>query len=148
MHPTSNQQVFDTTVQELLTKGGVAVIDQDVIGLLQALEHGEGSVDTALNLVVRAHMAHMLLHVSMPFAQDPWSEYLLATEPRIKRGLEACHELLRRAPLPKGVVLNLWAIYVPMICGLDAWDNLRHLDTLRGDVGKINAAFHFGGRRP
>jgi hypothetical protein len=61
--PESNEQVFEATVREFLEIGGVTHLEQGPEALLQAIEHGEASRDSALNLIVQAHVAHLILDV-------------------------------------------------------------------------------------
>ena len=97
----------------------------------ESIEHGEGSVDSALNLVIQAYVARLILHVSMPFQKDTWTEQLSATEPRLKQGLENCYKLLSQtttgaAPQTDRAFqgAGMWAYVIPIRYGLTAWDDL------------------------
>tara|TARA_Y100000310_G_scaffold313544_1_gene362009 strand:+ start:6197 stop:6475 length:279 start_codon:yes stop_codon:yes gene_type:complete len=70
MHPVSNGEIFDTTVRELLATGGIVHVDQETDALLEAIAHGEGSVETALNLLAREFAVLLIGGVCVPFAVD------------------------------------------------------------------------------
>jgi hypothetical protein len=127
MHPSSNEQVFEATVRELLGVGGVSVVEQEPASLLEAVLHGEGSQESALNLIVHAHVAHLILRVFTPFEKDPWTEELSAMAPRFSQGLQKCHDLLTKLPVPESVPpiyrIGGWHKVVPAEYGLNAWDD-------------------------
>ena len=98
MHPKNNEQVFDATVREMLEIGGVTNLEQPPDSLSEAIEHGEGTRDSALNFIVQAHVAHLISDVWLPFEKDPWTEQLGSMKPRFRQGLEMCHKLLIALP--------------------------------------------------
>ena len=98
MHPNNNEQVFDSTVRELLKIGGIDYLGQPPESLLQAVVHGEASEVSALNLIVQAHVAHLLIDVWAPFEKDEWTDHLDAIKSHLRQGLESCHDLLLALP--------------------------------------------------
>lgn len=123
--PTTNEQLFDSVVRTYLERGGVAFIDQDLDGLFQTLEHGEGSVETALNVVVRAHAAYVILDGYTPFEKDAWTQELTDLRPRLRTGLDRCHEVLRNTPVDDDLIPLCWASFVPCVYGLEPWNDLK-----------------------
>jgi hypothetical protein len=128
MHPSSNEQVFEATVRELLGVGGVSVVEQEPASLLEAVLHGEGSQESALNLIVHAHVAHLILRVFTPFQKDPWTEQLESMTPHFIQALESCHKLLRQLPPPKNPraaqTTGGWQSVIPVEYQLGDWDDL------------------------
>ena len=94
MHPTNNKEVFEASVRQLLHVGNVTVVEQELPGLPESIEHGNAATDSLLNLIVRAHVAYLILHVSTPFDMDTWTERLSVMEPRLRQGIERCHQQL------------------------------------------------------
>ena len=126
----TNQQIFESCVRSLLDHCGVPQIDQPIEGLLESIQHGEGSVDTALNLVVVAHIAHLFLKVHVPIEEPEWTDALRCMSPRIKNGLQSCHDLLvRNLPKQTGestVICEEWTLYslIPHEYGMQPWGEL------------------------
>ena len=106
----TNQQIFDSCVRSMLDHCGVPLIDQPIQGLLESIAHGEGSVDTALNLAVVAHIAHLFLDVLVPIEEPQWTDALRSMRPKIENGLELCRDLLdRNLPDPTQAGENITA---------------------------------------
>ena len=133
VHKTdSNQHIFDSFVRTVLDSYGVPLINQPIEGLLESIEHGEGSVDTALNLIVVAHVAHLFLEVCVPDEEPEWAEALRGLTPRIENALALCRDLLAKN-LPDqeqskgdiGVYDNHWHVVVPFEYGMDTWEEFE-----------------------
>ena len=81
MHPTDNEQVFDSTVRELLEIGGIEYLELPPETLLEAISHGEGSEVSALNLIVQAHVAHLMNDVWAPTRKTNGQSILAKSNP-------------------------------------------------------------------
>ena len=133
LHQTdNNQRIFDSFVQHVLDRSGVPLVDQPIEVLLESIEHGEASVDTALNLVVAAHVVHLFLEVCTPIEEPEWTDALKALKPRVKNGLRLCRSLLAENR-PDSVQTegslrshnNEWHGWIAFEYGLEPWDELQ-----------------------
>ena len=134
LHKTdSNQHIFDSFVRTVLDSYRIPLIDQPIEGLIESIEHGEGSVDTALNLIVVAHVTHLFLEVSAPNEEPEWADTLRGLTPRIESALALCRDLLvknlpyaqKRAKGDIGVYDNDWHVVVPAEYGMDSWEEFK-----------------------
>ena len=134
----NNQQIFDSCVRSVLDHCEVPQIDQPIEGLLESIEHGEGSVDTALNLVVAAHVAHLFLEVHLPIEEPEWTDALRRLKPGIEDGLELCRELLIKS-LPNSARIGdktdrAWFAVIPQEYGMQPWMELKDSGLLKCDM--------------
>ena len=134
----NNQQIFDSCVRSVLDHCEVPQIDQPIEGLLESIEHGEGSVDTALNLVVAAHVAHLFLEVHLPIEEPEWTDALRRLKPGIEDGLELCRELLIKS-LPNSAGIGdktdrAWFAVIPQEYGMQPWMELKDSGLLKCDM--------------
>ena len=134
----TNQQIFDSCVRSVLAHCGVPLIDQPIEGLLESIKDGEGSVDTALNLVVVGHIAHLFLEVHVPFEEPEWTDALKRLKPRIESGLELSREVLVKS-LPSsarngGDVDRVWFAVIPREYGMEPWTELGDSALLQCDM--------------
>lgn len=133
LHQTdNNQRIFDAFVQHVLDRSGIPLVDQPIEVLLESIERGEASVDTALNLVVAAHVAHLFLEVCTPIEEPEWTDALKALKPRVENGLRLCRSLLAENR-PDSVQTegslrshnNEWHGWIAFEYGLEPWDELQ-----------------------
>ena len=134
----TNQQIFDSCVRSVLHHCGVPQLDQPIEGLLESIEHEEGSVDTALNIVVVAHIAHLFLEVHVPFEEAEWTDALKRLKPRIESGLKLSREVLVKS-LPGsarngGDVDRVWFAFIPREYGMEPWTELADSALLACDM--------------
>ena len=106
------------------------LIDQPIQGLLESIEHGEASVDTALNLIVVAHVAHLFLEVCVPYEEPKWVIDLRSVTPRIEKALTLCRDLLANNSPAKEqgdlISNNPWNIVVPLEYGMAPWEEFDY----------------------
>ncbi|MDP2948545.1 MAG: hypothetical protein Q8P22_03300 [Chloroflexota bacterium] len=113
-------------MRTMLEVGGVGVLDLDMDGLLESIEHDEGTVQALLNLVVRTHVAHLLLKVHMPCQDDEWTQYLRNKGPTLRMALDKCHEALAALPtVGESAELGIWQRIVPALQGLPTWEDVK-----------------------
>ena len=138
MHSENNQQIFDSCVRSLLDHCEVPLLDQPLKGLLESIEHGEGSVNTALNLIAAAHVAHLFLEVLTPIEDAKWTDALKGLKPRIESGLELCRQLLvKNLPDSAQTAYNIdlaWIYVIPREYGMEPWVELQDSGLLKCDV--------------
>ena len=124
-----NEQVFNSTVQEMLAIWQVDYLEQTPESLLQSVSHGEASEISALNLIIQAHVAHLLIDVWTPFEQDAWTTHLAEIKSQFPDGLESCHEILvslRPQEInPEAQTADAWwSKIIPEEYGLRKWDDI------------------------
>ena len=102
-------------------------------GSLESIEHGEASVNTALNLIVVAHVTHLFLEVYTPFDEPEWTDALKDLRPKIKNSLKLCHNLLvdnhpdSAQNEDVSVDLLLLTMFLPYWYGLQRWSDISYL---------------------
>ena len=132
LHQTDkNQRIFDAFVQHVLDRSGIPLVDQPIEVLLESIERGEASVDTALNLVVAAHVAYLFLEVCTPIEEPEWTDALKALKPRVENSLRLCpsllaqnHPDLRQDEVAIDQFWKGWSIWVPAEYGLEIWNEV------------------------
>ena len=128
----NNQRIFDDFVRHVLDRSGVPQSGLSIEGLLESIEHGEASVNAALNLIVVAHAVFIFLEVCTPIEEPEWTDALKALRPRIESGLQLCRRILaeehpdslQAEGAPSGLT-NTWHCYVPTEYGLETWYELK-----------------------
>ena len=133
LHQTdNNQRIFDAFVQHVLDRSGIPLVDQPIEVLLEAIERGEASVNTALNLIVIAHVTHLFLEVCIPTEEPEWIDELRSLRPRMKSGLHLCRSLLAQShpdlvqnEVASDQYWNGWSIWVPAEYGLEIWNEVN-----------------------
>ena len=103
----TNQDIFDEYVKYLLDSSGVEFMDESIEHIVQTIEHGEGSVGTALNLIARAHVTAMIsacpTHLNSFSAQEVvdeeialavWIVQIVNQVPKIASALDKCVDIV------------------------------------------------------
>ena len=130
MHPVSNGEIFDTTVRELLATGGIVHVDQETDALLEAIAHGEGSVETALNLLAREFAVLLIGGVCVPFAVDRQAFIKFGTRviTQVEENRMNIASVLRKAIADADSrVDSAWTAFMSKPDGDESWDEFLRL---------------------
>ena len=103
----TNQEIFDEYVKYLLGGSGFQYMDESIEHIVETIEHGEASVETALNLIARAHVTAMVsacpTHLNSHSAKEivdeetalaVWIVQIVNQIPKIASALEKCVDMV------------------------------------------------------
>lgn len=107
----TNQAIFDEYVRYLIGGTDAVYMDESIEHIIETIEHREASVETAINLIARAHVIFMVLTcpTQLNFFHDseiddlersvPWIVQLIQLVPKIGPALDRCADLLQDLPI-------------------------------------------------
>ena len=152
----TNQAIFDEYVKFVVGVTEVDYMDESIEHIIETIEHGEASVETAINLIARAHVIFMVLtcptqlnSVKVTEVNDlenspPWIIQLTQLVPKIGPALDKCADLLESIPTAMSEEEDVdisSLIETAILPGLFSAPSLKKLTgkKLFGDQGALDA---------